>query len=52
VLTQHPQDIVSGWPNEMFEPYAAYVYSVFQDQTHAPLWFEPYLHSAQRRWKR
>ncbi|WIA32264.1 hypothetical protein OEZ86_003110 [Tetradesmus obliquus] len=46
------QDIVAGWPNEMFEQYAAYVYNVFQDQTRAPLWFEPFLHSAQRRWKR
>lgn len=46
------QDIVSGWPNELFEPYAAYVYNVFQSQTEVPLWFEPYLHSAQRRWKR
>jgi hypothetical protein len=36
----------------MFEQYAAYVYNVFQDQTRAPLWFEPFLHSAQRRWKR
>jgi hypothetical protein len=43
---------VSGWPNELFEPYAAYVYNVFQSQTEVPLWFEPYLHSAQRRWKR
>eukprot|EP00879_Flechtneria_rotunda_P018943 GHRR01019886.1.p1 GENE.GHRR01019886.1~~GHRR01019886.1.p1 ORF type:complete len:681 (+),score=219.20 GHRR01019886.1:600-2642(+) len=46
------QDIIAGWPNEIFEPYAAYVYNVFQDQTRAPLWFEPFLHSAQRRWKR
>eukprot|EP00878_Enallax_costatus_P042284 GHUV01049521.1.p1 GENE.GHUV01049521.1~~GHUV01049521.1.p1 ORF type:complete len:108 (-),score=18.72 GHUV01049521.1:155-478(-) len=46
------QDVVAGWPNEMFEPYAAYVYNVFQDQTRCPLWFEPFLHSAQRRWKR
>ena len=46
------QDIVSGWPNEMFEPYAAYVYNVFQSQNEVPLWFEPFLHSAQRRWQR
>lgn len=46
------QDIVSGWPNELFEPYAAYVYNVFQSQNEVPLWFEPFLHSAQRRWKR
>jgi hypothetical protein len=46
------QDIISGWPNEMFEPYAAYVYNVFQDQTRAPVWFEPFLQSAQRRWHR
>jgi hypothetical protein len=43
---------VSGWPNELFEPYAAYVYNVFQSQNEVPLWFEPFLHSAQRRWKR
>lgn len=43
---------MSGWPNELFEPYAAYVYNVFQSQNEVPLWFEPYLHSAQRRWKR
>jgi hypothetical protein len=46
------QDIVSGWPNELFEPYAAYVYNVFQSQNEAPVWFEPFLHSAQRRWQR
>lgn len=46
------QDVVSGWPNEMFEPYAAYVYNVFQRQNEVPLWFEPFLHSAQRRWQR
>lgn len=46
------QDIVSGWPNELFEPYAAYVYNVFQSQNEVPLWFEPFLQSAQRRWKR
>lgn len=46
------QDIIAGWPNEMFEPYASYVYNVFQDQMRCPLWFEPFLHSAQRRWQR
>jgi UDP-N-acetylmuramyl tripeptide synthase len=46
------EDIVSGFPDEVTEPYAAYVYNPFQDQNNVPLWFEPFLHSAQRHKRR
>lgn len=46
------EDIVAGWPEAVTEPYAAYVYNPFQDQGNVPLWFEPFLHSAQRRMQR
>ncbi|GAX74661.1 hypothetical protein CEUSTIGMA_g2109.t1 [Chlamydomonas eustigma] len=42
------QDMVAGLPDEVVNKYSGYVYFPFQDQSHAPLWFEPYLQKAQR----
>jgi hypothetical protein len=40
--------MVAGLPDEVVNKYSGYVYFPFQDQSHAPLWFEPYLQKAQR----
>ena len=45
-------DVMDGLPEKVLQAYAAYAYSPFTDQGRAPLWFEPWLHSAQRRHKR
>ncbi|KAI8466586.1 MAG: Mur ligase [Monoraphidium minutum] len=45
-------DIMDGLPDKVLQAYTTYVYSPFQDQGHVPLWFEPWLHSAQRRHNR
>uniref|UniRef100_A0A7S0WRN5 Mur ligase central domain-containing protein n=1 Tax=Chlamydomonas leiostraca TaxID=1034604 RepID=A0A7S0WRN5_9CHLO len=54
--TEEPQDIVSdmvaGLPDHIVNRFKGYVYFPFQDQGHVPLWFEPYLQSAQRATKR
>lgn len=42
------KDIVAGFPDDMINLFAGHVYFPFQDQAHAPLWFEPYLQHAQR----
>lgn len=45
-------DIMDGLPERVVQAYATYVYNPFQDQGRVPLWFEPWLHSAQRTHKR
>lgn len=39
-------------PSQVLQSYATHVYFPFQDQGRVPLWFEPWLHSAQRTHKR
>jgi UDP-N-acetylmuramyl tripeptide synthase len=45
-------DLVSGLPEEVTAPYAGWVYPPFQDQGRVPLWFEPFVHAAQRKARR
>ncbi|GBF91369.1 hypothetical protein Rsub_04109 [Raphidocelis subcapitata] len=45
-------DMMAGLPEKVLQSYSTYVYNPFQDQGRVPLWFEPWLHSAQRTHKR